>query len=464
MCDGVWGGIKRLWLAGWFGKRSHVRNECLGGAAEYKKRGVTMLRMWGRYGLGRLGDHQLLSELAILVGRGNALTADLLAHLAELDDRGLHLQLGFASLFAYCLERLRMSESAAGRRIAAARVCRKYPQAFAYVARGDLHLSAVCALGPHLSPDNASELFTACVGKSRRQVDSLLAERFPKPDVPDSIRRLALVVKQAGEVIASAQPGSMSPGSMSPGPMSPGPVLPGSRASSSRAGARRLARVEPLSTDRYGFHFTGDGGLRGKIELARALSGHRLASRDLATLVELAFDSLIRDLEKGRFAVGRKPRGKVASDAVVADPPSQAVDCRTPALPPGETTRRARRVPAAIAREVYERDGGRCAFIARGGRRCESRFMLELDHERPWALGGESTAGNLRLCCRAHNQESAKGVFGRVFVRAAQLRARPVRADGRARRGPRGDEREGDEREGDERDEAERDERESRPG
>lgn len=92
--------------------------------------------MRGRYALGRLNDHQLLSALSTLVRRGNDLTADLLAHLAELERRGVHLQLGFASLFAYCLERLRMSESAAGRRILAARVCRKYPDAFVHIARG----------------------------------------------------------------------------------------------------------------------------------------------------------------------------------------------------------------------------------------------------------------------------------------------------------------------------------------
>src|SRR5262249_51586137 len=117
-------------------------------------------------------------------------TADLLAHLAECDERRLHLDLGFPSLFAYCTESLGFCEATAWRRITAARVCRRFPQAFAMISSSSLHLSALCALKPHLNADNANELFELCSYKSTRKLDELLARRFPKPDVPDSIRRL----------------------------------------------------------------------------------------------------------------------------------------------------------------------------------------------------------------------------------------------------------------------------------
>jgi 5-methylcytosine-specific restriction endonuclease McrA len=50
---------------------------------------------------------------------------------------------------------------------------------------------------------------------------------------------------------------------------------------------------------------------------------------------------------------------------------------------------------AEVRREVWTRDGGRCAFIAGDGRRCNSRWKLELDHIHPEALGGTSTVDNL---------------------------------------------------------------------
>ena len=72
-----------------------------------------------------------------LVQAENELTSDLLAHLAELDERRLYVELGFPSLFAYCKESLGLSESSAGRRITAARVGRWFPGVFAAVARGE---------------------------------------------------------------------------------------------------------------------------------------------------------------------------------------------------------------------------------------------------------------------------------------------------------------------------------------
>src|SRR5450432_4199744 len=180
-----------------------------------------------RYCLGRLGNDELLAGLSDLVRRGNELTADLLAHLAEMYERRLHLALGFPSLFAYCVESLAFSESAAGRRIAAAKVCKKFPEAFARVASGALHLSAVCSLAPHLNPENAAELFEACSQRSARQVEELLAARFPKSDVHDSIR------------------------------------------------------VEPLSADRFAVRFTADAEFLELLERVRALESHRQPNGDL---------------------------------------------------------------------------------------------------------------------------------------------------------------------------------------
>src|SRR3982751_3922140 len=143
-----------------------------------------------RYRLGGLDDVQLLAGLSALVRRENDCLSDLLAHLAELDERAVCVALGYSSLFAYCTEALGFCRSAAGRRIAAARVCRYFPEAFARVANGELQLSVLCALRPHLNADNANELFAACSRKSYEQVEELLAARFPKPDVRDLIRRL----------------------------------------------------------------------------------------------------------------------------------------------------------------------------------------------------------------------------------------------------------------------------------
>jgi 5-methylcytosine-specific restriction endonuclease McrA len=75
-----------------------------------------------------------------------------------------------------------------------------------------------------------------------------------------------------------------------------------------------------------------------------------------------------------------------------------------------------RHIPAAVKREVWERDEGRCTFVSESGRRCEERARLEYDHIEPVARGGEATAENVRLACRSHNQYAAERAFGAEFM------------------------------------------------
>jgi 5-methylcytosine-specific restriction endonuclease McrA len=72
---------------------------------------------------------------------------------------------------------------------------------------------------------------------------------------------------------------------------------------------------------------------------------------------------------------------------------------------------RTRHVPAAVKREVWTRDGGQCAFVGTAGR-CPEQAFLELHHVTPFAAGGPSTAQNLQLRCRAHNNYEAEQYFG----------------------------------------------------
>ena len=77
-----------------------------------------------------------------------------------------------------------------------------------------------------------------------------------------------------------------------------------------------------------------------------------------------------------------------------------------------------RTVPANVERQVWTRDGGRCAFIGRSGMRCSARSFLEFHHREPHALGGPATVENIALRCRAHNAYESELVFGR-FAPAA---------------------------------------------
>ena len=178
------------------------------------------------YSLKALSDEQLLLELARLSKQSNELTAELLAHLAEADARRLYLQHACGSLFAYCLERLGYTEDEAGRRIQAARAARRFPVILEMVARGELHLSTINLLSPHLDEPGGEALLTAARGLTKRQTEELLAARFPKADVASSLRRLpdaAQLVAREGTLPLLSGPGPATALQAAPQGPSPAP-------------------------------------------------------------------------------------------------------------------------------------------------------------------------------------------------------------------------------------------------
>jgi 5-methylcytosine-specific restriction endonuclease McrA len=373
--------------------------------------------MRNRYRLGGLANDELLAALSALVQREHELLSDFLAHLAELDERRLFLDLGFTSLFSYCTEALGLSRSSAGRRIAAARVCRRFPEALALAARGELELSVLCELSKYLNSENATELFEACRGKSYELVLALLAARFPKPDVRDSVRRLPA---RSPEVTPNVgcEPHSQTSVNSAKGadPLaaadgaSTAKVLnsPAIAAAAPRPTAPVRRALEPLSADRFGVRFTADAEFCELLEEVRALASYREPGGDLLSLMKRGLASYRRELQNERFGVGRRPRLARSQRTESAEAAGY----------------RSRNIPAAVARQVYIRDGGCCTFCSEDGRRCGARRFLELDHVTPWAARGESTIENLRLRCRAHNQHAARSYFGAELVRA-RVASRP---------------------------------------
>ncbi|MEI9950003.1 MAG: HNH endonuclease signature motif containing protein [Pseudomonadota bacterium] len=312
------------------------------------------------------------------------------------------------------------------------------------MASGALHASALSLLRKHLTPENAGELFELCTRRSARKVEELLAARFPRADVRDLVRRLPA---QSGRTLdvgcdseETSTEGPSPDASQETSIEQQKAFLDPSREASAAFGAPEASkprRLEPLSADRYGVHFTADSEFRELLERVRGLAGHRLPSGDLMTLIKRGLEAYERELTKERFAVGRRPgRSRAATSAPSAsDPPSPEPPTPEPPKPdteskpnPNPNPNRKRHCPAAVARAVFLRDGQQCSYVSPDGRRCSARQCLELDHVEPWAVGGEGTIENLRLRCRAHNQRYARQCFGKSRVEAAVQHSRRRRA------------------------------------
>jgi hypothetical protein len=85
---------------------------------------------------------------------------------------------------------------------------------------------------------------------------------------------------------------------------------------------------------------------------------HRVPGGDPIAILECALDMLIADRKRTLFGRTAKPR---RTNPKISPKPS-------------------RYIPRAVRREVAERDGEQCAFVAPDGQRCAERARIELDH------------------------------------------------------------------------------------
>ncbi len=390
-----------------------------------------------------LEDGALLESLRGLEARHRETMACIVEHLVELERRGLHLSLGYPSLYEYCTRALGLSEDEAFRRITVARMAVKQPSILAGLADGSLHLSGLVALKPHLGgapPEVAEGLLELARHQSRREIERRLAARFPEADAPELVRR-------------------------------------------------ERGKIDPLSPGRYRVQLTIDQRTRDQLERALELMSHQNPEHALAPLLSAALDALVEQLERSTRAklTARPTRAKTATAAktvtaaktaktaktvtaaktaktataaktVTAAKPQQRANeppqfderqldlwelaaTSAPSAPaplnpdaphqqlPTEPIRQspkppARHVPRPLRRAAFERagradgadaragDSASCCFISESGQRCGSRHFLEIDHEAPWVVERRHRPSNLRVLCGAHNRWAARELMG----------------------------------------------------
>ena len=322
--------------------------------------------------------------------------AELLVHLGEIDERKLYLDCAFSSMFAFCVGEFGFSEGAAYNRIMVARAARHMPVIVEALRTGQVHLAGLRLLAPHLTAENYSKVLAEAAGKTKREIEELVARLWPQPPVPAVVRKLPDYPSpraQAQPALSFDTAMSVAPSESSPALALASPPAPARRHDESRA------VIAPLAEDMFKFQFTASRACRDKFRQAQDLLRHRVPDGDLATIFEKALDLLIEDVKKERFATGRKARQAPTEDT------DQSCS---------------RHIPDAIRREVFERDGGRCTFVDERGRRCAETGALEFDHRDGFARTHLHRADRIRLLCRAHNQHAAEQMYGRAFMERAR--------------------------------------------
>jgi hypothetical protein len=394
------------------------------------------------YATSHFSNDALRRDLKTRVANDCKSTAVLLSRIGEFDERRLYLEDGYASMHSYCVRELHFCEGTASWRIYAARAARRFPVLYDAVADGRLHLTAVVMLSRYLTSGNVDELVAAATHRSKAEIERLIADRFPRPDLPERLAAIPPPVATAGAPSAAYWPANTGPASPATAPAivpsthpygpadadnplnsepasgsvpldspvgaeaggfpvtSPasGPTGPYWPANTAAPGPR--TRVRPLAPERFGLQVTLDQETYELLQEARALMSHQNPGGEIAPVLKRALQHFVAHLQQRKFAATARPRSA----------------SQRPAPESADGSVAARHIPAKVKRAVRERDEGRCTFVSDAGKRCGARTLLEFDHAEPVARGGRSTVDNVRLRCRLHNRYEAERVFGVEFM------------------------------------------------
>jgi hypothetical protein len=345
-----------------------------------------------------LSDHSLLLEIKTLAAEERKLVTKVLELLLEVDARLLFAELGYSSLYDFCIHELGYSEGSAHLRVSSMRLLKSVSSEEKAsielkLESGELSLSNLSMVqnftrreerltGEKVSVEEKIELITEVENKSKREAERILAVR--NPDAMLSMKD----------------------------------------------------QVKPLSQEITQITFAVKNEFMEKLSRAKEIRGHAFAPHSHAALFEellefyLQQKDPVQKAERNRTKNKNRKKDADSSSENSSIPPQMPGSFKAPAETPPSPERleveskvahsRSRFIEAKVRHAVWHRDGGRCTYIdLKNKRACNSSFGLEIDHIIPFAKGGSSQTVNLRLRCRAHNTLHAIKSYGRTFRRSA---------------------------------------------
>lgn len=343
--------------------------------------------------LKKISPEELKSKLEKLVRHERQCTTLIVEHIAEVDRRQAYLEWGFTSLYEYLTQGLQYSESAAYRRIQAARALRQIPEIKDELNRGNLNLTQISyaqtafrqeekATGERVSTSEKRQVFADLRNKTSAQTQKILDGHMSTPHyAPAKTRHRAddsveMTIRIPKELM------------------------------------RKLDRVKELYS-----HIAPHGEL---IQILELMANDVIQKRDptierqkKTTTQSFAASEVKRAPRTDRpSAPNESARSNSAAPGAAMSTSlcASTSNSQTGTFPqtsgssagPLNSLSTAQAIPKAVRRAIFRRDGG-CQHVKPDGSKCLSRFQLQIDHIHPRFAGGTNALENLRLLCRVHN-------------------------------------------------------------
>ncbi len=300
--------------------------------------------------LKKLSDPALLHETKELVLKERQTTALILEHLREIEHRKLYADLGYPSLFEYCVRELGYPEASAQRRISSMRLLKELPEIKSKVADGKLSLSTLAKaqsffkneekLKCPYSRDDKKELLFVLEGKSSREVERKL-------------------------ISISSDPISLIP-----------------------------ERIREISETKSEMKLIVDHDLITQLEKLKGLLAHKHPHLTTHELIKILAQMALEKLDP----LSNTSKNEEKNNA---------------ALLPTEKPTKTHGISKRLRENIWNQAQGKCSYIdPKTQRRCNSVYALQIDHIKPLGKGGTHHFENLRLLCFQHNQRAAMRTFG----------------------------------------------------
>lgn len=317
----------------------------------------------------------LISNLKNLVATERKITGKILNYLREIELRKLHLEMGYASMFDFCVKELKYSSSAASRRVSAMRIIKAVPEIQEKLEDGRVNLSTLTQIQNFIRAEEKTrcekldvsqkrELLELIENKSQKEVEQALVKISPASTIPQYKERL-------------------------------------------------------VSEDKIELRIVVNNRFRDKLGQMRRLNSHR--SIEIADVLERALDLAIGKLDPEGRSKHLRPKSEAeiqeeAEDKYWDEQKFVGVDVTKENsksyegfLKKGESTRY---IPKKVRQKVFNRAAGQCEFRnSKTGLRCGATLFLEFDHVHPFAKGGKNDEDNLQMLCGAHNKLKAEKDF-----------------------------------------------------
>jgi hypothetical protein len=319
----------------------------------------------------KLSNAEFHREFETVSGIEHASTMKVLHFINDLDRRKSYLELGYSSVFDYCVRKLNYSRSGAGRRIQAARCARRYPEIFAMLRTRELGIGTAAIIEPILTDYNKDEILGRVRGASHREIERVISEYRPPMALRDRLRYVQV-------------------------------PMPAAKDADAEFFSRRCVRSvpeewRPATVQRVYVQFLADEEFIKVLEEVQDL----MSTGDEETFAEIMKRALI-ECRDGHSPAARNARRQAKRGAASLE--SQRWECNPP---------QSRHVPNEVRDKIFVKDHGQCSFVAPDGTRCRCKKGLQVDHIKPYAAGGTHEPDNLRLLCGAHNRLAAEQTLGR---------------------------------------------------